>query len=267
METMSLKEIFEQDEFLHYTWVTPARDFIKKYKLEKLDEFLVNPVVATTTYAESDEINTAYYLGMALPLVAKTWRADFTHTIDRMTKDIKNNIEMGSVEKIEKQADGTFLVHTSVGEYAATNIVLAAPHKHIAHLYPGVPEPYKQVDIHVMKVVGKRKEPFKNKPVVFPRSREHDGVYTLFQTKPGIDLVYSKKANPDLSQYYSEYNIEHCVYWDPVMNVPDDRLIDNKIDDHVYLAGDYNISGLEEAYVSGMSVGRRVCRDNKRNIS
>jgi len=260
MKEKSLKEIFETDEFLHYTWTTPASEFIKEHGFERLDAFLVNPIVATTTYAESDEINTAYYLGMALPMIAKTWRADFSHTLERMTDGIKDNIVMGTVQSITKTDDG-FEVKTTEGDWLAQNIVLAAPHKHIQHLYPGVPEPYKQVDIHVMKVEGTRKEPFVDKPVVFLRSREHNGIYTLFGVKEGVDLVYSKQANPDLSRYYSEYNIVKNVYWDPVMNVPDSRLIDNKIDDHVYLAGDYNISGLEEAFVSGMSVGRRILRE------
>lgn len=263
MTEKSLKEIFEDDEFLNYTWTTPAKDFIREHKLEKLDQFLVNPIVATTTYAESDEINTAYYLGMALPLIAKTWRADFRHTLERMTENIKDEIKIGEVTELKKLDDGTFNVSTSVGEFNAKNIVLAAPQKHLKNLYPNLPKPWKQVDIHVMNVHGTRKEPFVGKPVVFLRSREHNGVYTLFGVKDGVDLVYSKEKDPDLSRYYSEYKIVKDVYWDPVMNVPDSTLIDNKLEDHVYLAGDYNISGLEEAFVSGMGVGRRVLREQK----
>lgn len=261
MEGKSLKEIFETDEYLNYTWKTPAKNFIKKHGFEKLDEFLINPIVATTTYGESDEINTAYYLGMALPLVVPTWRADFSDTVELMTKDIRDKIQLGTVEAISKQSEGTFEVKTSDETVIAKNIVFAAPHKAIKHLYPNIPEPYQQKDIHVLKVEGTRKPPFDNKPVVFLRSREHNGIYTLFGVKSGIDLVYSKQANPNLNQYYTEYKITKDVYWDPVMNVPDDRLIDNKIEENVYLAGDYNISGLEDAYVSGRSVGRRILRE------
>lgn len=261
MDKMSLKDYFEQDEFLLYTWKTPAKDFIAEHGFEEIDQFIINPIVATTTYGESDEINTAYYLGMALPMVVPTWRADFRHTVERMTQGIEDKIVIGEVTKVEKQDNGSFMVETSEGNYAAQNIVFAAPHKHIGHLYPSIPAPHRQEDIHVMNVQGVRKPPFDGKPVVFLRSREHNGIYALYEMKPGTNLVYSKQENPDLSQYFSEYEIVKDVYWNPVMNIPDDTLIDNKIEDHVYLAGDYNISGLEDAYVSGVSVGNRVLRE------
>lgn len=262
MPEMSLKEYFEKDEFLKWTWETKASDFVKENGFEKLDKFMIDPLVSTTTYAHTDEINVAYYLGMALPIVVPTWGSNFVNTVEKMTAGIEDRVLVGEVTAVIKK-DDAFVVTTSLGEIRAKNIVFAAPYKAIGHLYPGIPKPHRQEDIHVMQVEGTRKPPFDNKPVVFLPARQHKGIYTLFETKEGVDLVYSKKENPDLSQYYTDYTIVKDVYWDPVMNVPGHELIDNKIEDHVYLAGDYNISGLEDAYVSGISVAHRMLRETK----
>lgn len=261
-DTASLKEIFEQDEFLRWTWETPASEFIRYNKFEKLNEFMIDPIVSTTTYAHWDEINVAYYLGMSLPLVVPTWGANFQDTVKKMTHGIEQHILIGTVTDIQRNIENSnFLIHTSAGNVMTNSIVFAAPYNAIGHLYPNIPKPHKSVDIHVLQVTGTRKEPFANKPVVFLRAKEHNGIYTLFGMKSGVDLVYSKYSNPDLSLYYSQYVIEKDVYWDPVMHVPGNTLIDNKVDDNVYLAGDYNISGLEDAYVSGRSVGHRILRE------
>jgi len=261
MEEKSLKEIFEQDEFLHYTWKTPASKFIKQYGLEDLDRIFVNPIVATTTFAESDEINTAYYLGMSLPLVSKTWRADFTHAIERLTDGVHDNISIGEVTGVVKSEDAKHKIESTAGEFTAEYVVFAAPERQIGHLYPGIPKPHKQLPFHTLNVQGVRKGQYKNKPVVFLRSRLHNGLYSLFQLGPGVDLVYSRDSQPDLSDYYEEYTIRREVAWDPAMIVPDHNLIGQVIDDHAYLASDYNISGLEDAYVSGLSVGKRIVRE------
>jgi hypothetical protein len=260
MENSSLKELFEADEFLLHTWKTPAKDFIIENGFEDIDRIFVNPIVATTTYAESDEINTTYYLGMALPLVAKTWRADFTHTISKLTKGFENRLKIGEVTKITKTEAKSYLIITSVGNFEAKNVVLAAPQKALGHIYPNIPTPHRQIAMHTLNVHGERQALFVDKPVVFLRSHDYNGIYAVFQMKPGVDLVYSKQKNPDLGEFYTDYKIVKSVFWDPAMIVPDNTLIDQKIDNNLYLASDYNISGLEEAFLTGLSAANVIIK-------
>ena len=117
--------------------------------------------------------------------------------------------------------------------------------------------------MHTLHVRGTRRPPFHDKPVVFLRSQGHNGLYALFQMKPGVDLVYSKYGSIDLSVYYTSYEIVRDVSWNPAMIVPDDTFIDQRLDTNLYLASDYNISGLEEAFLTGFYAANRIISSEK----
>ncbi|MFT4532495.1 MAG: hypothetical protein ACI9T8_000518 [Candidatus Saccharimonadales bacterium] len=79
----------------------------------------------------------------------------------------------------------------------------------------------------------------------------------------GSFLIYSRVAEPDLEEYFSEYSMIATKQWLPAFNlIVEYLLIDQRIDDSTYLAGDFNIAGMEDAYITGIFVDNQVTKPN-----
>lgn len=252
----SIKECFETDPVLMKYWKMPASDFIKKHGFEELDELYGNPVTAATAFVESDKVNTVYYLGMFFAAIIKSWIIHFKDTITKLTEGFEEKIKIGSVLKVNKNDDGTFHVTSSIGEFTAKNIVFAAPQKTLATVYD-LPEPNRQQPAYAFHVLGIRKDIYQNKKAICFRPEHHD-VYMLWTQKSGADIIYSRNPEPDFNQYYEEYRVIKRIHWDPGMIIPKDELIEQKLEEHVYLASDYNLSLLEDCFLTGVFAANQI---------
>jgi hypothetical protein len=194
-------------------------------------------VTATTAFTESENVNSAYYIGMFFPIILKCWIMDFTNFVPRLTKGFENRIITTEVTKVTKQND-SYLVHTSDGDYIADNIVFAAPQKSLKGVYEKIPTPHIQQGAYTLNVKGRRRGLFNNKKAICFRP-EHNEIFMIWQQKCGLDLIYSKCPNPDLSIYYEKFHINKTVHWDPGMVIPDGTLIDQHLEKNAYLASNY----------------------------
>ena len=252
----SIKYCFESNRLLLKYWNMSASTFIKKHRLEEIDKLFGNPVNATTAFIDSSKVNAFYYLGMFFCVILPTWIVDFKHTVKKLTKDFENKIKISSVIKVKKQKDGKFKVHTSKGDFLAHNIVFAAPQKSLAKVY-NLPKPHIQQSAYTFHIVGIRRDIYQNKKAVCFRPKNHD-IYMLWRQKSGADLVYSKHPKPDFNKYYERYHIIKKVHWHPGMIIPKHSFIDQKLEKNVYLASDYNLSLLEDSFLTGLYAANQI---------
>ena len=80
----------------------------------------------------------------------------------------------------------------------------------------------------------------------------------LWRQKSGADLVYSKHPKPDFNKYYERYHIIKKVHWHPGMIIPKHSFIDQKLEKNVYLASDYNLSLLEDSFLTGLYAANQI---------
>ncbi len=252
----SVKECFTENKVLNKYWKMSAKEFIRNNGFEKLDKIYGNPITATTAFIGSDKVNAAYYIGMFFPVILKTWIVNFRHTIKKLTRGFEEKIKIDSVKKVKKRNDGQFIVYTFKEKFLAKNIVFAAPQKSLSKVYP-LPKPYIQQSAYVFHVIGERKNKRKNKKAICFRPKNHD-VFMIWKQKNGNDLIYSKNPNPKFQEYYKSYKIIKRIHWAPGMIIPKHDLIPQKLEKNVYLASDYNLSLLEDSFLTGLYAATQI---------
>lgn len=251
----TFKEILEQDAFFLKYWKMPACEFVKQNKLEKLDNLYLDPIVSTTAFFESKKLNVIYYLGMLLPMILQTWVVSFKNTISKLTKGFKGKIRVGCARRMRRNENSEFEIKTSLGNFTAKNVVLAAPEKNLKNLYK-LPKPRAQNDVYVFHVVGERKDFYKNKKALIFHLR--NGISMIWRQKNGEEIIYSRKAKPNFKKYFKKCRIKKRIFWQPAMIVPNGGFVKQKLEKNLYLASDYNISGLEEGFLSGVYAANQI---------
>lgn len=254
----STKELFENDPFLLKYWKMPAKDFIKKHGFEELDEIYVNPVSLGTLFVESKKLNALYYMWTMFVAISKTWVVNLKSIIRELSRGYEDKIKIGIVTTVCKNENGTFTIHSSVGDFIAKNIVFAAPQKTLAEVY-NLPKPYLQPSIHVFFVRGIRKDIYQNMRNIVFQQKDHD-ISFIWKQKNGIEIIYSKENKPNFKKYYKEYRIVTEVNWNPAMVIPKHNLIEQKLDENMYLASDYNMSSAEDAFLTGLYAANQIIK-------
>ncbi|MBP6886364.1 MAG: FAD-dependent oxidoreductase [Candidatus Pacebacteria bacterium] len=252
----SVKECFEADPWLIKYWRMPASEFIKKHRLQKLDEYIGNPATASTAFIDSSKVNTVMYLGMFLWIISDSWTINFRHTLKRLTEGYKESILLATVHHLKRKIDSTFSVQTSHGSFSADNVVIAAPQSQLDGVYD-LPKQNAQQPAYTFHVVGRRREEFQNKNAIIFRPKHHD-VYMLWKQGDGGDIVYSKHADPDFKQYYEIHHVVHRIHWHPGMIIPGNDLVPQTLEDNLYLASDYNLSLLEDSFLTGLYAANQI---------
>lgn len=257
---MEQKEALKDDPVLQNYLQESVEVFVKKYHIEYLNEVYFNPVVNSTAFVDYKHTSVFYYLGSLMPLIAKTYVADFRHTINRLTHDWKEKIILTTVSEITRFSENELLIKTSIGDYSCKNVVLALPYKEAEMIYK-VPKPkHPGIQIYVFHVVGKRKVIYREKKVVFFKPEHHE-ITILWKQKTGSDIIFSKVANPDLEKYYESDYVVQRIHWATSVVLSDEHWISQDMGDGVFLASDYNLTGLEDAYITGVYAANRIIRN------
>lgn len=258
----SMRECFEEDPFLLKYWLMPAKDFIAQHRMEDINRYVVDPTTSATAFVRYGQVNTVYYLAMIFPVFLKTWIVDFTGTVEKLTKGYKKDIKIGEVTKVWKRQDGRYDVHSTVGHFVAKHVVFAAPQKQLSTVYK-LPRSNIQQDTYVFHVQGTRKESFaKKKAVVF--SDQYYDVHMLWRQRDGTDIIYTQHAKPDFKRYYESHSILDKVHWQPAMVIPTCCVLDQEIDENLYMASDFNVSGLEDSFISGLYAANQIIKKSSR---
>lgn len=252
----SFKEAIGKDELLLEAFSTPAGEFIRKHGLEELDEWLINPIIASTFYVDSGKTNAFYYLGTLTPLFSRVYIPDFTDALERLTNGFEKRILLDRVLKVTRKK-GAFTVRTAKGTFIARNVVFAAPERSLRGIYP-LPRPRIQQQVHRFIVRGKRKEKYRAGTIVF-NPRRYDIV--KISEEYGHDLVTSNRAEPDFARYYESHEVVRHVHWNPATIVPGEA-IDQDLGGGAYLASDCNLCSLEYSFLSGLYAANKIIEDS-----
>ena len=157
---------------------------------------------------------------------------------------------------LEKNSDNGYIIKTKDKEYRAENIVLALPYYDAIEIYD-VPKPDHNIPIYVLEVKGEKNKCCENKKVVFFHAEHHD-ITILWRQITGTDVIFSKVSQPDLDRYYTNYTIINSIHWETAVVLSGNEWCDQKLDEGLYLASDYNICGLEDAYITGVYAANQI---------
>jgi putative NAD(P)-binding protein len=250
------KDILAEDEVLTKYVKTPATEFVKKHKLEYLTETYFGPLFNSTGFIEYEKCNTFAYLDNLMAFFCKTYVADHSRCCHIMTEGWKDKIDISKVRKLYRDESHNYYVEVENNTYTAKNIVLALPYKNAIQLY-NVPKPEHSIPVFVLEVEGDRNECCQGKHVVFFNPKKND-ITILWKQITGTDVIFSKISEPKLEKYYLNYKIINKIYWETAVVLSGENWCRQELEEGLYLASDYNICGLEDAYITGVFAANQI---------
>lgn len=254
------KDILASDDVLSKHVRTPARSFVERLGLGDLNDLFFAPLFNSTGFIEYDQSNAFHYLDNLMPLLCRTYVADHSRCCEEMPRGWRHRIRMEEVNGLTEADGGGYVVQTTKSTYRAQNVVLALPYMDAIGFWP-VPEPAHNVPVHVIELIGERKPRFRDKGIVFFRPQEHD-ITILWRQVTGSDIIFSRISNPALDQYYENHRIIRTVYWQTAAVLSGNEWAAQDLGNGMYLASDYNICGLEDAFITGVYAANRIIDDS-----
>ena len=83
-------------------------------------------------------------------------------------------------------------------------------------------------------------------------------ICTIAHQTDGSHLLYTREWNPNLSKYFSNHQVIAHRHWNPAFHMNGDQLLDCQQDENLFLIGDHNVCGLEDAYITGVYAAKRI---------
>jgi glycine/D-amino acid oxidase-like deaminating enzyme len=242
----------------------PAGELIKELGLGGLHDDYLRLVFQATLFMDPLETNGLVYLAALLPLVVSTWAADFTHTYDKLTNGYAAKILLDRVQSLQRRLDGSWEVCTAGSRsFRATNVVLAAPYHNLASLYP-VPRPDLSVPATVLFVRGQRRPLCHNR---FLLLRPDSSGVAMVWRQSGRDQVIAVRPRPDLETVYQNPEVVASVSWKTAIMLSSGDWVPLRLEPGLYLAGDYNLCGLEDSFLTGMCAANHILRSATGHVS
>jgi glycine/D-amino acid oxidase-like deaminating enzyme len=250
-----------QDDPVLERWVKePAAEFVKRNGLQSLNELSLDPVVNSTVFASADQVNTFYYLAAQFPLVVPTFLADFSKTLVRLADEFRRQILLERVIALGPAPDGDYTVSTTAYDLRAKTVVIATP-AHNSRVFCPDLDPReearpREIPIVTLHVRGRRRSSYAPGKIVYLQTTEVATV--LLPIGPGLDMIFSRTPDPDLSPYYEAYEIIAQVHWKTAVQLSLGRWRPLAPRPTLYTIGDYNICGLEDSYLTGIYAANQI---------
>jgi len=247
-------ELLQQDSVLLNAVREPAEEFVRRNGLEEVDRLFTNPIVSSTVFSSTQNINTFYYLACLMPILLPTYVADFSSTLDRMTAGYERRIDLGKVLQVEPAPFGKFLVGTETRLYRARSVVIATPVNNARSFCPdsdwlGYSKSVRTVSCCAIHVQGRRRRQYLPGRTVFPGT---GGPATVLLPLGDYDLVFSREPEPDLSVYYERPRVDGRVCWKTAVVLAGDQWRPLSPRPNLYTIGDHNICGVEDSFLTGL---------------
>jgi monoamine oxidase len=233
---------------------TKPETFVKNNNIQYLHKYFAKPVLESTFFTSIDKVNLFQYFVTLFPAFIPTYRADFTNTVKKLTQGWKKNIHNASVQSLKKTKTG-YIVKTSKGSYEAENIVLALPYKQASKLWKVPKQP--DAACYARHIKGTRLKDYQDMKIIFFNEKKNK-IYCIWGQEDGTDLIFSKKPNPNLKKFYKKHKIISKVFWDPAVVISGKNWVKQKLNNNLFIAGDYNISCLEDSFITGVYAANQI---------
>jgi len=234
-----------------------AFDFVERNHLQTLDRNYFRYCFWATVFAKTSESNALFYLGVLFPLIIPTYVADFRNTYSVLTSGFTENIVTNKVVNLRRTEGGYEAKLRDNSSISARNVIIAAPYHNAVKFYD-VPKPHLAKPATVLYVRGERQGKFEGKNFMLLNPDEASIGLVWRQHDAQMDLIFSLEPNPDLSLYYSNYEVVRSVSWKTAVVLSDGNWVNMRLHEDLFLAGDYNICGLEDSFISGVCAANQV---------
>ena len=253
-------ELLARDPLLVRYTREPAREFVERLGLEEVNDIFFNPMLHSTLFVQYDAINVFYYLGVLMPVLLPTYLADFSHTVERMTRGFEHNLITGRVLELRRLSSGGFVVETEDRQFKARCVVVATPSHNLRAFCPELDraseDGVRELPCRSVHVVGNRRQEYLPGKIVFLKPGHTSTVIQPLSL--GRELLLSGGGEPDLSTYYHDARVVADVTWKTAVQISGSTWRPLAPRPDLFTIGDYNIVGLEDSYLTGLFAANRI---------
>jgi len=251
-EIISQKEAIENDPFLFDLYMQNAADFVQKNSIENGTNKYLSKGLYSITFSAIHEMNSLTFMQFIISLITPIYKFKFEK--DRMTQPFKENITIGHVDDLIYK-NGYYKIKTNGNFIQSKNIVLATQIDW-SKRFAGVKKINLPVDAHMIHVKGSPKNIISKKD--YQLFGPPSNVHSIANLKDGTFLFYYKNKQPSLNNYFYNPQIIAKKDWNLVGTINGHTLIESNRGNNMYLIGDYNLAGLEEAFITGIFAANKI---------
>ncbi len=160
-----------------------------------------------------------------------------------------------TVTRISGSAGG-YSVHTRrSGPLTADQVVVATPIDVSARLLE-LARTKKPVNAHTFLVRGLLRRPWARATInLFP---DGDPYLAVAQQSDGSSLLCSGSEHLDFGRFFTRWEIVEHQRWAPAFHIEGSALLECEQAPGLFLIGDHNVCGLEDAYLTGIHAANRI---------
>ena len=255
VEHVGQKKALERHPELSSHYSQSARDYIKQAKIEDIAEDFVSEAVYSFSFVNLDQISALDLLRISTILIVPTY--GFTFEIDNAIKGFEDKIIGGSVTGYKKVDSGYELSTKEGKEYTCENLVVATQPPVTKKLL-GLPEIKPGANAYITHLRGDLLDTHKEDDRYNIYNTDGD-IIAIIREQNGTFIFASLAKDTDLGQYFKNYEIIATKHWYPAFNLKiSDVLYDADRGDNLYMIGDYNITGMEDSYITGIYAANRI---------
>jgi hypothetical protein len=252
-ENNSQKEAIIHDQYYKELYFTNAKEFARQNNISDIAEKVIGQATYLCSFLPLEKISAFDFMRISLGLLFKSY--EFSFQKDQAINGFKDKIIFDSIEKIERGSPHK-IITKSKKEYFAKNLVIATP-PHISQKLLGLKEIKDPVSAYLFNIKGTLKKEWVGQYELFDPK---DELITVGKQGDDSYLVYSQTEKPNLKRVFEKYTVFYTKKWDPAFNMVGNTLLECKQGHQVYLIGDYNIIGLEEAYITGIYAANQIIK-------
>lgn len=249
---ISQKEAIEENTYLHYLYQQNALDYMLKIGVVRITKKFLSQASYGLLFCPMEKISAFEFLRWIQYLLIPKY--EFTFLKDKLLDGFTSSIITDSVTSINY--GNLFSVKTKLGNtYHAHNIVIATPTAVAADLL-GFQTHKEPATAYMFHVKGNLKNV--HKKLDFLLYPEGSPIYDIARQCDGTYLFYCDHEHPNLGKYFYDFKVMAKKHWNPAFNIIGHKLLACEHTPNLFLIGDHNICGMEDAFITGMYAAKKI---------
>jgi hypothetical protein len=251
--TMSRAEAIALDPFLSGLYHQPAPETVQQHGVGDIARDYVAPGLHGTAFVPLERPTGFAMLLGSLPALEPIF--EFPVRWDELLAGFADQVVSGAVQSIEP-ADGGYRVQTSDCDSLFADNVVVATNAAEAQRLVGLDRINQPVTAHLFEISGRLRKGWTTAQLhLFTEIRP---TYAILQRSGARTLVCSRNPDPRLDDYFTTWSILDHHIWKPAFNLVGDALIECRQAPGLYVIGDHNVCGLEDAFVTGVCAANQI---------
>jgi len=255
--TESQAQAIRSDPYLWRLYRQPATEFIEQHRLGAAARHYLGPGLHATTFLRLDELTAFTLLMGALPLLVPIF--EFTYRADQ-DADWAQSALMDTVTGITPDQHRYRVDTRHSGAFIADVVVLATP-SDVSQRLLDLPNTKGPVAIHSFQLEGKLRDRWARADINL--FAEDDPVCAVARQANGSILLCSHEEQPRFDDYLISWEVIEHRSWNPAFNLVGDTLLECEQSPNLYVVGDHNICGLEDAYLTGLYAANQIVANRR----